>query len=188
MRLLTLGASIILLAACNSAISEPTPTHIPLTQVSTTTTLESVRDNQVRESEPGATATFEPFDTALPTLEPGPVPVGTELGSDKPVILFQLEGGIAGTVQNWKSYRKGRVYDQQENECQVEPESILELLKLAEDKAFFKMSFEETPNFCCDFFTFTLSVRSDELENFVRVSDGDPNMPDELRELIAAVQ
>jgi hypothetical protein len=121
-------------------------------------------------------------------LEASETPTGTAIDLLEPVIFFQIEGGIAGLMQNWKIYPDGTISGEQEVDCQVEPESVANILELAEENGFFMMSFVKTPNVCCDFFTFDLTIRTADLENSVRVSDGDPKMPDELRELILAVQ
>jgi hypothetical protein len=121
-------------------------------------------------------------------LEVSETPTGTAIDLVEPVILFQIEGGIAGLMQNWMIYPDGSISDGQEVDCQVEPERVANILELAEENGFFEMSFVKTPNVCCDFFTFDLTFRTADLENSVRVSDGDPKLPDELRELIVAVQ
>ncbi len=188
MRLLILSTLLIFISACSSATSEPTSSQTLLTEVKPVSSATVATREPDQESKPSATSTVEPIFTVTPPLEASETPTGTAIDLVEPVIFFQIEGGIAGLMQNWMIYPDGSISGEQGVDCQVEPESVANILELAEENGFFMMSFVKTPNVCCDFFTFDLTIRTADLENSVRVSDGDPKMPDELRELILAVQ
>lgn len=93
-----------------------------------------------------------------------------------------------GMMQTWAVYADGHILTEQNSDCQVEPESITNILTLAREKGFFEMSFKEVPAICCDFFTYTLTIHMGDMVNTIVVSEGDPKMPQELRELLASVQ
>jgi len=73
-------------------------------------------------------------------------------------------------------------------DIQVEPALVQEIQTTAGEFGFFDAVYMPPKNICCDFFTFTLSISSGDELNAVVVSDGDPNMPQEIRELISSVQ
>lgn len=121
-----------------------------------------------------------------PTQERPPAPEPEE--SESPVIVLRQEGGIAGVENGWTIYGDGRIVTNSGDEIQVEPEEVTEALVTIEQTGFFNLEQREPSDICCDFFTYTLLVRSDDSENIVVISEGDPNIPRALSEALAAVQ
>jgi hypothetical protein len=115
-------------------------------------------------------------------------PTSPAQNPETPVIIFEQAGGLMGIMQTWAIFAGGQVLSEQNSTCQVEPESISGIQTTALESGFFEMSFPEAAAICCDFFTYTLTIHSEDRVNTVVVSEGDPKMPQELRELIAAVQ
>ena len=93
-----------------------------------------------------------------------------------------------GMNQTWYISAGGEISSEQDSLCQVEPEAIADAIELAEEIGFFDMPAKEAPDICCDFFTFTLSIQSGDQSNTITISEGDPNLPQEFRELLTSVQ
>ena len=104
------------------------------------------------------------------------------------VIILGQEGGIAGVQNEWTIYGDGRIVTNNGDELMVEPEEVTALLETIEQAGFFDLEQPEAADICCDFFTFTLTIKSGELEKRIVMSEGDPSIPQALSETLAAVQ
>lgn len=93
-----------------------------------------------------------------------------------------------GIMQSWAISPGGQVVTEQNGTCQVDPERLSDIQTAAVESGFFEMSLPEAAAICCDFFTYTLTIHSGNMVNTVVVSEGDPKLPQDLRELIASVQ
>jgi hypothetical protein len=124
----------------------------------------------------------DPTATKESSLSPDPSE------SETAVIVLHQEGGLAGVENEWSIHADGRVLTNSGAELQVESEKVTELLETIEQAGFFDLERPEPANVCCDFFTFTLTVRNGESENVVVISEGDPSIPEGLSTALAAVQ
>ena len=93
-----------------------------------------------------------------------------------------------GMLKTWEIFADGTVVSEGSPVCQVDPSEIRDIQVAAGEIGFFESSYAASKNICCDFFTFTLTINSGDEANTVVVSDGDPNMPQEIRDLISSVQ
>ncbi len=91
-------------------------------------------------------------------------------------------------MQTWLIYSDGTVRTEGKPDCQVVAESVSDIQSEAGRMGFFDLSYESAPGICCDFFTYTITMQSEERANSVMVSDGDQKMPQELRDLLTSVQ
>ena len=93
-----------------------------------------------------------------------------------------------GMMKTWEIFADGTVASEGRSLCQVEPALVQEIQTTAGEFSFFDAVYMPPKNICCDFFTFKITISSGDELNAVVVSDGDPNMPQEIRELISSVQ
>jgi hypothetical protein len=189
MRLVYLLVVITSLVACGDLEPEAPSALLPVTEVGPSSDLSTPTVELTMTMRPGdspATAVANPTDV-FPTAQ-AETPTASAENDDEPVIIFQQEGGLMGMMQTWVIYDNGQVLTEENADCQVEIESISYVQTAAEESGFFDMSFSDAPAICCDFFTFTLMIRSGDMMNTVVVSEGDPKMPQELRELLTSVQ
>ena len=103
-------------------------------------------------------------------------------------MVFQQEGGLMGMTKTWYISAGGEIASEEDGICQVEPEAVADVIELAEEIGFFDMPVKEAPDICCDFFTFTLTIHLGDQSNTITVSEGDPNLSQEFRELLTSVQ
>ena len=185
----------LLLAACGTSETEPTAAQGEITKVAPGPSL-SVSESVIAPTWTAMPTKEPPQATAEPTMTAAVKASQTPSESTKtpieapnePVIIFQQEGGIMGMMKTWEIFADGTVASEGTSLCQVDPAMVQILQGTASDIGFFDAAYTPPKNFCCDFFTFTLTISSDDEVNTVVVSDGDPNMPLEIRELISSVQ
>jgi hypothetical protein len=209
MKKLLIGLFLLLwaLAACTAGGDVPptntetapnaTPEEAAVTEVEATATTETKPTET-------ATPTDEPEPTVEPTRVPTAVPTATEAPRpDEPtgdgypapplnlpegvVIVFTQTGGFAGFDDTWTFYSDGKVMKNGGEVGQISSDDLNDLLDTLEDLNFFETSYETKETICCDFFNYTLAVESGDKQNFVSFSDGDENVPQNLREAVAAV-
>jgi hypothetical protein len=108
---------------------------------------------------------------------------------DGVVIQFQRSGGLAGVMESWLIYSDGRVVSNQGKTVSVTSQQVSELLQKIEQLGFFALPARYMPlNKCCDLFEYTLSVQMAEKTHQVVFYDFDPEVPQALWEIMAAVQ
>jgi hypothetical protein len=174
--------------ATDEPTAEPTATDIP------TVTAEP-EATDTAEPEPTDTAEPEPTETAEPTATAGPVvenPPNEEAPPVEPleipegaVIAFTLTGGFAGFNDTWAIYSDGRVTKNHEINRQLTPEEVTDLINQLEELDFFDTVYFTKPGtICCDFFDYGLAAQNQDRQNFVSFSDGDENVPSNLRESV----
>ncbi len=153
---------------------------------------------------PESTATFIPTSTSPPSLPRASYPppaaaspeslVSPTARRQEPIIIFRQEGGFAGAMLQWLIYEDGRVIAEGSGpgavsgQYQVDPGAVSELMATLEDTGYFRERPVKGNPVCCDFFTFTLTVRRDDQEITFSYSDGDQSAPEFLRMATAAVQ
>ncbi|MCI0394380.1 MAG: hypothetical protein L0332_15435 [Chloroflexi bacterium] len=186
-----------LLVACASPETEPAaqPTVAPLTETAeptatpepTSTRPDTATPDLVSPTAPPVTDT--PVSTE-PTAPPEEVtPDVTGLLPEGAVIFFSQEGGFAGIMESWTIYADGRVVKSTGDTWQVTPQAVSDLQMTIERTGFFDLPATTRPaNICCDFFTYSLAVTYNGQTNVVVMSDGDPNMPQAMRDAVTAVQ
>ncbi len=169
-------------------------------------------------TEPTAEPTLEPTATDIPTTTPSPEPTETAASTattdpqsappqeeapadnsgtipetvDFPegaVIIFTQSGGFAGFDNTWVFYADGRVTYNGEEGSQQTPERINAIINELDDLGFFQLEYITGPNdFCCDFFYYTLAVQTQNRQNYVSFSEGDPNLPQALWDILFLMQ
>lgn len=206
----------IALAACSSGegtttteeTAEP-PTEAALATVPTAT--------DEPTAEPTDEPTEEPTPTDIPTATPSPEPTETaepaattntqsapppgEAPSDtgtipeevvfppEAVIIFTQSGGFAGFDNTWVFYADGRVTYNGAEAAPQTPERINEVINELDNLGFFQMEYITGPNdHCCDFFYYTLAVKTQNRQNYVSFSEGDPNLPQALWDALSLIQ
>lgn len=113
--------------------------------------------------------------------------LGAALGEE--VIIYERSGGLAGVSEQWSIYPDGRIVAGDGREWQVEPEQVEQLIDDIEALGFFDMSGRYMPRDpCCDRFTYSLVVRSDDKVNRVTTMDVAPDVPANLWEVLGAVR
>jgi hypothetical protein len=150
---------------------------------------------------PAPVRTAQPFERSplatspLPTPEvPGTADTGEEPGKkaeeDKDaVIIYEREGGLAGTFEHWTVYPDGRIVSDKGLERQVQAEEVAALLDKVKALGFFDMSASYgPPGACCDRYTYHITVRSGDRTNTVRTIDGAADAPPELGRIIVLIQ
>jgi hypothetical protein len=91
---------------------------------------------------------------AAPTATSGRVAVFPET-----IIVYQREGGFAGTSDKWTIYPTGRIMGGDGTEWQVPPEQVAPLFKLVEAPGFASLNEKHAPaGTCNDCYTHTLTV------------------------------
>lgn len=189
MRLIFLLVVVTFLAACGNPELEPTSALLPVTEVGPSSDISTPTVEPTRTTRPSDTPTTAVAElTEVYPTSPVETPTGSAQTAGEPVIILQQEGGYAGVMQTWAIYADGHILTEQNSSCRAEPESISDLQTMAEESGFFEMSFTQASAICCDFFTYTLTIQSGDMVNTVVVSEGDPKMPQELRELLFSVQ
>jgi len=105
------------------------------------------------------------------------------------VIIYERSGGLAGVSERWSIYPDGRIMAGDGREWQVKPEQVKQLISDIEASGFFDLSGQYMPrNPCCDRFTYSLVVRSDDKVNSVTTMDATPDVPANLGEVLGAVR
>lgn len=190
MRLIFLLPLVLLLAACGSSQPEPTAAQVEVSEIAPTSP-------SISASVAAPTWTPTPTTELLPTAtakvvqtpsESTKTPAEPPQSLGEPVIVFHQEGGYAGIMKSWGIFADGTVASEGSSLCQVDPALVQDIQTAAADIGFFDTVYGPPKNICCDFFTFTLTINSEDEVNTIVISDGDPNMPQEIRELISSVQ
>ena len=203
MKKLLIGLFLLLwaLAACTAAGDVPeaentetaTPEEAAVTEVEATATTETKpteTPTPTDEPEPTTEPTSEPTAEATVTKAPagdGYPPPPVEL-AEGVVIVFTQTGGFVGLDDTWTIYSDGRVTKNGGAAGQFSQDEMNDLLNTLEELNFFETSYQTTETICCDFFHYTLAVESGDKRNFVSFSEGDENVPQNLREAVMAVQ
>ena len=143
----------------------PTPTAIP-------------------EATPISTRVSQPTSSPLPSATISPE---HDENSDQVVIMLRQEGGFVGLDITWTIYPDGRIEQESEIIGKLDPVSHRQLLKKIGESGFFDLTQKKSGNFCCDFFTFTLTVTDGERENSITMSEADPEMPESLEKVILLI-
>jgi hypothetical protein len=164
----------------------------PSTEPSTPSPVATVAE-PLPEDTPSATATNVsptpiPAAKLAPTLPPGDLSKGSPEVTGEPVIIFHQEGGFAGVDLTWSIYDNGLIVTPAGEELSVAPAIVEELLEIITQTGFFEIVQPKTSNICCDFFTYTLTVSTGNLNNTITFTDGDPNAPPGLTKAVSAVQ
>lgn len=105
--------------------------------------------------------------TAAPIAPPdqsGAAPTATSghvAGSSETIIVYQREGGFAGTSNKWTIYPTGRIVAGDGTAWQVPAEQVAPLFKLVETPGFASLNEKYAPaGSCNDCYTHTLTVYS----------------------------
>jgi hypothetical protein len=199
--LVTIFVLLIALTAC-------TAEGTPLEETAATATKDSLQAAPTATAEP----TAEPTATDIPTATPEPAPTETaevvptatketqsdgDTGTipdeielpDGAVIVFTQTGGFAGFDDTWVFYPDGQVTFNGVEQSPLTPERINEAVTELETLGFFEMTHITKPGtFCCDFFDYTLAVQTQDNQNFVSFSDGNPDLPQELSDALAVIR
>ena len=117
---------------------------------------------------------------------------GEETGVTVPenaVIVYSKEGGFAGITETWTIYADGRILGNEGQNLEVPPQVVDGIVSLAGGAGFFDLKNNYLPeNTCCDFFIYTLTVRNCEQAHTVVTMDDAPGTPEELWQILEAVQ
>lgn len=145
-----------------------------------------------RENAPSAASSTVRPTVLPPTLPPLTLPSDNVDDESQPIagipaIVFHKEGGLAGVDLLWTIYDSGQIVTPTGEEYWVESGVIDELLELFSQTGFFELSQSKSSDICCDFFTYTLAVNNGEQINVITYTDGDPNAPPGLADLVSAV-
>jgi hypothetical protein len=118
---------------------------------------------------PAAATPIAPTEPARPTPTTG----GRVAVFPEPIIVYQREGGFAGTSDKWTIYQTGRIVAGDGTEWQVPAEQVASLFKLVESPAFGELNEKYAPiGTCNDCFTYTLTVYGPDQPQTVIFIDG----------------
>jgi hypothetical protein len=144
-------------------------------------------------------STIKPLST-VPSSPDAPVTKSTEMTSrgitpsvdyttlpDKVVITLRQEGGFAGLDQVWILYQDGRILMNGELSGQISAQELSLLQNSIDQSGFFEFDHPEAGNFCCDFFTFTITATMGDRSHSISISDGDPDLPGNINEIISVL-
>jgi hypothetical protein len=102
-------------------------------------------------------------------------------------IVYQREGGFAGTSDKWTIYPSGRVVSDDGPEWQVPVEQVAPLLTLVESPGFKELNAKYVPlGVCNDCFTYTLTVYGQGDPQTVTFVDG-ADWPEPLQQASSAI-
>jgi hypothetical protein len=115
---------------------------------------------------------------ATPTVAPDPLPTSPDT-----VIVYQREGGFAGTSDEWTIYPTGRIVAGDGSEWQVLAEQVAPLFELVEAPAFKELNTKYAPTGTCnDCYTHTLTVYGQGEPQTVTFVDG-AELPAHLQQI-----
>ena len=119
----------------------------------------------------------------------GPEFVSVESVAADSVIIYQREGGFTGGTQKWTIHPDGRVQqDPGENQLTVSPDRVIDLLAMTAGAGFSDMQDSYIPDDnCCDQYTYTITIKSGDLERTVQTSDGSDH-PEQLTAVLVAIE
>lgn len=163
----------------SSAVQPTTTRGVP-------TLLPSPSITEVNTRTPTSIPTKTPT-TAVPESSPSEIPPTTSttpLPADVVIAIHQT-GGFAGVNNSWLIYRDGKI---QENGRIIGSLSEKELDALLDEigrSGFFDFHHPDAGSFCCDFFTITVTVVEDSGTHTISISDGDPDVPSHINNMIA---
>ena len=174
---------VVILAGCASTGDEPTVSISP----ETTETPDGIGSTRKppsitpSPSQPQSAASTVTSSTAItPSVE-------TTSSPDKVVITLRQEGGFAGLDNVWILYQDGRIEKNGELSGQLSAQELSLLLNSIDQSGFFEFDHPESGPFCCDFFTFTITATVGDKSNSISVSDGDPDIPANINEIISVL-
>jgi hypothetical protein len=180
---------------------QPPPTDIPPTATDEPTTEPTIEPTATPAPTDIPTATPEPTETAEPTpTEVITLPQeGESTGTtgtipedvvfpENSVIIFTQTGGFAGFDNTWVFYEDGRVTLNGQEKTPLGQERLNTLISSLEAQNFFETNQIAKEEFCCDFFSYTLAVRTETNQNYISFSEGDPNLPDNIWQILALMR
>ena len=104
------------------------------------------------------------------------------------VIIYQREGGFAGTSQEWVIYPDGSIEAPGEQELTADRDDTSALLALTADDEISDLDDSYVPqDDCCDKYIYTITIKVGDQEKTIRSSDG-ADQPEELTDLLAAIE
>ena len=104
------------------------------------------------------------------------------------VIIYQREGGFAGTSQEWVIHPDGSIEAPGERELAADPDDTSALLALTTDDEISDLGDSYVPqDDCCDKYFYTITIKVGDQEKTIRSSDG-ADQPEELTDLLAAIE
>jgi hypothetical protein len=119
---------------------------------------------------------------ATPTVAPDAIPALPDT-----FIVYQREGGFAGTSDTWTIYPTGRVVDDDGAVWEVPVEQVAPLFTLVESPGFKELNAKYVPlGVCNDCFTYTLMVYGQGDPQIVTFVDG-ANWPEPLQQAVSAI-
>jgi Na+-transporting methylmalonyl-CoA/oxaloacetate decarboxylase gamma subunit len=105
------------------------------------------------------------------------------------VAVFQKTGGFAGISETTVIYEDGHIENDKNEELQVPPQVVDGVIETAADAGFFDLNRNYVPeDHCCDFFTYSVTIRDCERVHTVITADEVPGAPAELNNLISTIE
>ncbi len=126
-----------------------------------------------------------------PDQRPAPAPPLVTAGKDV-VIVYQSEGGIAGSSETMVIHNDGKVEIKGRNRpqgaLQADTQQVAELVRVFEQENFFALQSSYLPqNTCCDRMIYTITYYRDGQSKSVITIDANPNEPAALQVVMQAL-
>jgi hypothetical protein len=172
---------LVLLAGCTSTADVSTVFIDPDT-TDTPRALTSTIETASKTPLPTNTAATKPATEPSKAITPS---VDVTANPDEVVIILHQEGGYAGIDDVRILYQDGRIEKNGELSGQLSAQELFLLLETLDQSSFFELDHPEPGNFCCDFFTLTVSATVGDKFNAISISNGDPDLPAEINEIIS---
>jgi hypothetical protein len=174
---------VVLLAGCSSTGEVPTPQTSPVTTHTPAGIILTIEPTSIIPSPSEAPATIS-AETTLIAITPS---YDSTSFPNEVVIVLHQEGGFAGLDQTWTVYQDGRIEMNGELSGQLSAQELAFLLNSIDQSGFFEFDHPESGPFCCDFFTFTITATVGDRSNSISVSDGNPDLPANINEIISVL-
>ena len=103
-------------------------------------------------------------------------------------IVLHRSGGFAGVDEQWLMYADGQIEGPEGEQQQVEPEQVQAVLEIITTNNFFALDDSYVPlDSCCDRFSYALTVQLHNNQKTVRTIDDAPEQPQQLTQVLNAV-
>ncbi len=105
------------------------------------------------------------------------------------VIEYQRSGGYAGVDEFYSVLLNGHIGTNNHRDWQVQPQDVDDLIEKIETLGFFELATKYVPkDACCDRFFHKLMVRSKNRIHTVSAVGGDPQVPEQLWNILKLVE